>query len=34
MGDRPGEQRTPSMRIETHGHQIEVTPALRDYVEN
>ena len=21
------------MRIETHGHQIEVTPALRDYVE-
>jgi putative sigma-54 modulation protein len=20
------------MRIETHGHQIEVTPALRDYV--
>lgn len=22
------------MRIETHGHQIEVTPALRDYVEN
>ena len=22
------------MRIETHGHQIEVTPALRDYVES
>lgn len=22
------------MRIETHGQQIEVTPALRDYVEN
>jgi putative sigma-54 modulation protein len=22
------------MQIETHGHQIEVTPALRDYVEN
>ncbi|HWS77721.1 MAG TPA: ribosome-associated translation inhibitor RaiA [Thermomonas sp.] len=21
------------MQIETHGHQIEVTPALRDYVE-
>ncbi len=21
------------MRIETHGHQLEVTPALRDYVE-
>ena len=21
------------MHIETHGHQIEVTPALRDYVE-
>lgn len=21
------------MRIETHGHQIEVTPALREYVE-
>jgi len=21
------------MRIETHGHQIEITPALRDYVE-
>ena len=22
------------MQIETHGHQIEVTPALRGYVEN
>jgi len=22
------------MRIDTHGQQIEVTPALRDYVEN
>ncbi|MFT4180160.1 MAG: ribosome-associated translation inhibitor RaiA [Thermomonas sp.] len=22
------------MQIETHGHQIEVTPALREYVEN
>ena len=22
------------MRIETHGQQIDVTPALRDYVEN
>ena len=22
------------MRIETHGQQIEVTPALRDYVES
>lgn len=22
------------MRIETHGHQIEVTPALREYVES
>jgi ribosome-associated translation inhibitor RaiA len=22
------------MQIETHGQQIEVTPALRDYVEN
>jgi putative sigma-54 modulation protein len=22
------------MQIETHGHQIEVTPALRDYVES
>jgi len=22
------------MRIETHGQQLEVTPALRDYVEN
>jgi len=21
------------MRIETHGHQIEITPALREYVE-
>ena len=22
------------MQIETHGHQIEVTPALREYVDN
>ncbi len=22
------------MRIDTHGHQIEVTPALRDYVDS
>ena len=22
------------MRIETHGHEIDVTPALRDYVED
>ncbi|HTL14474.1 MAG TPA: ribosome-associated translation inhibitor RaiA [Thermomonas sp.] len=22
------------MQIETHGHQIDVTPALRDYVDN
>lgn len=22
------------MRIETHGHQIEITPALREYVES
>ena len=22
------------MRIETHGHQIDVTPALREYVES
>jgi len=21
------------MRIETHGHQIEITPALREYVD-